>query len=226
MPTGSGLVIEVFADIWCPFAHAGLHELRAQIEESGRTDVVVRVRAWPLELINGHPQDPVTTVEHAAELREQVAPSLFQHFDVDHFPASTLEALALVERAYRIDPASGERASFDLRHALFESGQDVSDLAVLERIASQLGVPMPDDDDRAAVLADWDDGQSRGVVGSPHYFCGDADAFCPSLDISREAGGGLSITRDTARMADFLARCLALTPTPPADGSGTESGHG
>ena len=136
------------------------------------------------------------------------------------------EALALVERAYRIDPASGERASFDLRHALFESGQDVSDLAVLERIASQLGVPMPDDDDRAAVLADWDDGQSRGVVGSPHYFCGDADAFCPSLDISREAGGGLSITRDTARMADFLARCLALTPTPRADGSGTESGHG
>jgi len=70
--------IEVFADIWCPFAHVGLRAIEDQRARAGRTDVAIRVRAWPLELVNGEPLDPTVTGEHAEELRDQVALTLFQ----------------------------------------------------------------------------------------------------------------------------------------------------
>ena len=133
--------IEVFADIWCPFAHVGLRAIEEQRARAGRTDVAIRVRAWPLELVNGAPLDPTVTGEHAEELRDQVAPTLFQGLDLDHFPTSTLEALALANRAYRSDLQLGERVSFALRDALFEEGRDISDRAVLDDLAHDLGVP-------------------------------------------------------------------------------------
>ena len=73
---------------------------------------------------------------------------------------------------------------------------------------------MPDESDRAAVVADWHEGQRRGVLGSPHFFCGDDDVFCPSLDITKDPVKGLSIVRDTSRLTEFLARCL---PQPGPD---------
>ena len=54
-------VIEVYADVWCPFAYVGLLcvvERRAQLE---REDVFLNIRAWPLELVNGAPLDPEAT---------------------------------------------------------------------------------------------------------------------------------------------------------------------
>ncbi len=58
-------IIEVFADIWCPFAHVGLRAIDEQRAQAGRGDVAIWVRAWPLELVNGAPLDPRTTEEHA-----------------------------------------------------------------------------------------------------------------------------------------------------------------
>ncbi len=201
-------VMEVFADIWCPFAHVGLQTIHAQRARTGRADVAIWVRAWPLELVNGTPLDPALTVEHANELREQVAPNLFRHLDVNRFPSSTLDALTLAHRAYRSDFEAGERVSFALRDALFEEGRDISERSTLEDLARELGVAIPDESDRAAVVADWHEGQRRGVLGSPHFFCGDDDVFCPSLDITKDPVKGLSIVRDASRLTDFLARCL------------------
>lgn len=208
--------IEVFADIWCPFAHVALRNFNEQRRLSGRTDVGLVVRSWPLELVNGVRMDPAGTRRHADELREQVAPELFEHLDIEHFPTSTLEALALATRAYRIGIAEGERANFVLRDALFEHGKDISDPNVLEKIADGLDISMPDEADRAAVLADWEEGRRRGVQGSPHFFCGDADVFCPSLDIARIPDAGLSIKRDAAKLIAFLQQCLGPTT---ADGA-------
>ncbi len=201
--------IEVFADIWCPFAHVGLRAIEEQRARAVRSDVVIRVRAWPLELVNGAPLDPGVTEEHANDLRNQVAPDLFAHLDVDRFPTSTLEALALANRAYRSDLGLGERVSFALRDALFEEGRDISDPATLEYLAHDLGVAMPDETDLAAVVADWDEGRRRGVRGSPHFFCDDTDVFCPSLDITKDPAEGLSIVRDVSRLTAFVERCLA-----------------
>ena len=209
MGTTPGPVIEVFADIWCPFAHVGLRTIEEQCVRTGRVDVAIWVRAWPLELVNGAPLDPTATWEHAENLREQVAPKLFRRLDVDRFPSSTLEALALANRAYRTDLQVGERVSFALRDALFEEGRDISRLATLESLASDLGVVMPDESDRVGVLADWHEGVRRGVLGSPHFFCGDTDVFCPSLDITKDPVQGVSIVRDASRLTEFLERCLA-----------------
>jgi len=213
MSATTGTVIEVFADIWCPFAHVGLRAVEEQRARTGRMEVALLVRAWPLELVNGAPQDPVVTEEHADELREQVAPELFRNLDVDNFPTSTLDALALANRAYRTDLAAGERTSFALRDALFEEGRDIADPVVLEYLAHDLGIAMPDESDRAAVLGDWDEGRRRGVQGSPHFFCADADVFCPSLDIAKDPAGGLSVERDASRLAAFLDRCFATPPS-------------
>ena len=201
-------IIEVFADVWCPFAHVGLRAIEEQRARASRPDVVIRVRAWPLELVNGTPLDPTATKEHADELRDQVAPNLFQGLDVDRFPTSTLDALALAHRAYRSDLQLGERVSFALRDALFEEGRDISDRAVLENLAHDLGVPMPDASDHGGVLADWQEGQHRGVLGSPHFFCDEADVFCPTLDITKDPIAGLSVVRDTAQLTAFLDRCF------------------
>ena len=202
-------VIEVFADIWCPFAHVGLRAIEEQRARAGRSDVAIWVRAWPLELVNGAPLDPGATEEHADDLRNQVAPDLFAHFDLDRFPTSTLDALALANRAYRTDLGLGERVSFALRNALFEEGRAISDPVVLENLAHDVGFDMPDESDRAAVLADWDEGKQRGVLGSPHFFCGDTDVFCPSLDITKDLVEGLSVVRDVSRLTAFVDRCLA-----------------
>lgn len=208
MRTTSNPVIEVFADIWCPFAHVGLRTIRDQRTRAGRSEVVIWVRAWPLELVNGAPLDAGATRKHAEELRQQVAPDLFQRFAVDRFPRTTLPALALANRAYRTDSGAGESVSFALREALFEEGEDISDPATLERLARDAGVSMPDESDHADVLEDWHEGRRRGVVGSPHFFCGDADAFCPSLAISKDPAEGVSIARDLPRLTDFLEQCL------------------
>ena len=97
--------------------------------------------------------------------------------------------------------------AFALRAAMFEHGLDISDPAVLGDLATRLGVAEVTDDDRASVVADWEDGKRRGVQGSPHFFCGDDDMFCPSLQIARD-DTGLTITRNAERLAEFLQRCL------------------
>src|SRR5271165_5534381 len=213
MSTSTAPVIEVFADIWCPFAHVGLKAIEEQRARSGRSDMAIEVRAWPLELVNGAPLDPAVTKEHADDLRNQVAPDLFRNFEIDRFPASTLDALALAHRAYRTDLQVGEQVSFALRDALFEQGRDISDPVVLEGLAHEFGVVMPDESDRARVVADWHEGQQRGVVGSPHFFCGENDAFCPSLDITKDPVGGAAIVMDVSRLTEFLERCL-VRPGP------------
>lgn len=201
-------VIEVYADIWCPFTHVGLRAFAEQRLFAGRTDLAIRVRPWPLELVNGAPLDVVATRDHVDELRQQVALMLFSNFDPGRFPTSTLEALAFVERAYRINPVAGERGSFALRDALFEEGRDISDPVVLGDIAAHLGLEMPGEADRQAVVTSWHEGQRRGVLGSPHFFCGSTDVFCPTLKITRGPEHDVSIVRDAARLTEFFEKCF------------------
>lgn len=195
--------IEVYADVWCTFAHVGLRMAAAQRRLAGRDDVPIIVRGWPLELVNGAPMDPAKVMEHVGELQAHVAPDLFSHVDPDHFPMSTLGALALTERAYRHGAATGERAAFLVRDALFEQGRNIADARVLASLADELGIEPPTPQDHAAVMARYNEGRRRGVVGSPHFFHGDQSVFCPSLDI-RRGEDGLVVHADTAALQSFL----------------------
>ena len=90
----------------------------------------------------------------------------------------------------------------------FEEGLDISRPEVLSDIAVSLDVDPYDGTDEQAVRRDWQDGVQRGVLGSPHFYCGDLDAFCPSLDISRREGGQVVLRKDTAALDSLLARCF------------------
>ena len=200
--------IEVFADVACPFTHVGLRRLAAHRDALGRNDVILRVRAWPLELVNGHPIDPAEVTEEIEELRRDAAADLFAQYSEAKFPASSMAALDLAHAAARADDRAGERVSLALRTALFEDGRDIADPNVLGAIADAHGITVDPELDRAGVLADWNEGKSRGVEGSPHFFTSDRSWFCPSLDI-RRIDGHLQVTTDPAAFNAFLDECFA-----------------
>ena len=182
-------VIEVFADVGCPFAHAGLRRFRSYRQQLTRSEPVLRVRAWPLELVNGQPLDGASLTPKIAALRADVAADLFVGFVARRFPPTTLPAMAAEAAAYRQGLESGEAFSFAVRDALFEEGLDVSDAEVLRGLREAHGVPKPTEADHAAVREDLAAGRGRGVSGSPHFFTSDGDFFCPSLDIEHDATG-------------------------------------
>ena len=201
-------LIDVYADIACPFAHVGLRSVTRRRHELGRDDVTMRVRAWPLELVNGRPHDADATGEHVADIREQVASDLFEGFDRTRFPTTSLPAMALEAAAYRQSAEVGEAVSLALREALFEEGRDISQPDVLHLVAEEFGVDAVTTEDEAQVRRDWEEGQGRGVQGSPHFYCGELESFCPSLDISKDKAGRLHLRRDAAALDEFLAECF------------------
>jgi 2-hydroxychromene-2-carboxylate isomerase len=200
--------IEVFADIWCPFAYVGLRMIRDFRNSVGAHNTHIIVRSWPLELINGEPMDPAKAKNNCEALRNQIAPNAFSCVNADTFPISTLDALTLVAHAYRTNAELGERAAFRVREALFEEGRDISDSVVLDDLARELGVPDYADPNHSSVLADWEEGKTRGVVGSPHFFHGTVGTFCPSLQMSRSPETGLTIHTDSTRLQEFLQQCF------------------
>jgi predicted DsbA family dithiol-disulfide isomerase len=200
-------MIEVFADVGCPFTHVGLRRFVERRAELGRDDLVLRVRSWPLEIVNGQPLDAHFIAEEVDDLRTQAAPDLFVGFDEAAFPSSFLPAMSVAAAAYEVDPTVGERVSLELRDLVFEHGVDVGRTEVLVELAGRHGVQV-DPSDHAAVLAEHALGLQRGVIGSPHFFTPGGDFFCPSLDVGRDAAGHLRVTADPEGFARFLDTCF------------------
>jgi len=178
--------IELYADVACPFAHAGLRRFVEQRDVLGSTLPRLRVRAWPLELVNDTPHSGTHLAPEIDALRAEATPGLFAGFDAKAFPTSTLTTLAAAAAAYRAGIDAGEAFSLAVRDALWEQGLDVSHRAVLTSLATDLGVPEATADDHDAIRADLEEGRARGVDGSPHFFTPTGDFFCPSLDISTD----------------------------------------
>lgn len=188
--------VEVFADVLCPFTHVGLHTLIDRRTERGLDEPRLRIRAWPLELVNGAPLDAHHIGAEITALRDTVRPDLFAGFTVDSFPSTSMAAFALTSAADRTgDPELIEDVGMALRDAVFEQGCDVGRPDVVAPIAARFGVePLDPESTLAAVRADWDEGAERGVIGSPHFFTGDGGSwFCPGLAISRDDVGNFVI---------------------------------
>lgn len=197
-------VVEVFADVSCPFTHVGLRRLVEERDQLGRDDIVLRVRAWPLELVNGAPLAGDFVGEEIDALRDVVAPDLFTGFDPTRFPGTTVPALALAAAAYRRDDRTGEAVSLALRTALFEEGRDIGDPAELVEIARSFALDLPGPDAEHSIHEDWHEGERRGVVGSPQFFVGDHAFFCPTLNITR-VEGHLHVDFDRDAFTAFVA---------------------
>jgi predicted DsbA family dithiol-disulfide isomerase len=200
-------LIEVYADIVCPFTHAGLLRLRAARSARGSA-AVLRVHAWPLELVNGTATSADLVGQEIEALRSEVAPNLFGGFDPATFPHTSLPAFAVAAAGYGVSDAVGEAISFALRDALFEQGRNVAEPDVLRAIAESFGVtPLDDVATDAAVRTDWERGKALGVKGSPHFFAAGRDWFCPSLDIRHE-GDRFDVRLDVETMRDFYETAL------------------
>jgi predicted DsbA family dithiol-disulfide isomerase len=210
-------VVEVFADVACPFTHVGLRRFQAYRQQRRETEPVLRVRAWPLELVNGKPFDGPSLTPKIDALRADVASDLFAGFDEHHFPATTLPAMAAEAAAYRQGLEVGERFSLAVRHALFEDGLDVSDAEVLRCLRATHGVPAPTGADRSAVRDDFAEGQRRDVSGSPHFFTAEGDFFCPSLDIDHD-DAGYEVSFDAGGFERFVSAAFDGDRTNAAPG--------
>jgi predicted DsbA family dithiol-disulfide isomerase len=200
---GRGATVEVFADVTCPFAHVALRRFIAERDARGRDDIALRVRAWPLELVNGHAEPPSDVADAVQALRATVAPELFRGFDPAGFPSTSLPALAMEAELHAADPVAGERFSMLVRTSLFEDGSDISALAVLAELAAS----PPRGTGEAQVLADWNEGKARNVKGSPHFFVDGARFFCPSMKVDTD-GDQLEVEFDEEGFTTFLDRCL------------------
>ena len=199
--------IEVYADIVCPFTHVGLRRLSEARHQRGVARSL-RVRAWPLEWINGAQLGADLVAREIEALRARAAPDMFAGFDATRFPLTSIPALGLAAAAYAVDDTIGAAMSMALRDALFEQGENIADPDVLLDIARRFDVtPFDSVRTEQAVRCDWERGKARGVKGSPHFFVGDAGWFCPSLDIAHK-GDCLDIHTDNDNMRDFYAAAL------------------
>lgn len=195
--------IEVYADVLCPFAHAAIHlVLDRRPDEADRHRL--QVRAWPLELINDEPADPGLVAAEVDRLRETTVPDLFVGFDRGNLPTTALPAFALAAAANRKGPAFGEAVSLELRHRLWDRGEDVSDPDVLAEIAERNELRVSDED-RASIEHDLSEGRARGVEGSPHFFAGGGGVFCPPFSVSIDEGNRVEITPEPERFDTFVA---------------------
>ena len=196
------ICLEVFADITCPFTHVGLKKVVEELTDLDG-DVEIVIRAWPLEWVNGAPLEAAAVEAKIAALREQLGTDNFSNFRGDAWPTTTIPALNLAAAASDIDVSTGLAVSLALREALFEEGLDVGDLAVLSSVAKQFGLEAPSIEVDARVQADYEDGQRRGVRGSPDFWLGDEEFFCPALMLGHD-DEGLTAEFDTEGFENFL----------------------
>ncbi len=205
MPSDAPTRVEVFADISCPFTHCGLKKVTALFDELDR-EVELIVRAWPLEWVNGEPLGADAVAIKSKALGEQLGVTYFDGFRPDRWPETTIPALNLVADAYEVDAATGLAVSLDLRTALFEEGRNVADPAVLVEIAGRHGLDAPATEASATVRTDYDEGKARGVRGSPDFWVGDDEFFCPSLSIGHDDQGALTAEFDPDGLREFIDR--------------------
>lgn len=207
-PARPGRLVDVYADVSCPFAHFSLRRFTEGRRQADAEHVRLRVRAWPLELANGEPLAAAKVADEIADLRAQVAGDLFGGFDRTAFPSSTIAILGTATGAYQHGADIGEAFNLAIRDALFEQGRPVGDPAVLAEIAARFDLHVPDPAAaRAAVDADFAEGRRRGVTGSPYFIVDGSPFFCPTLDIERY-GEHLRIDIDEAELDRFIGRAL------------------
>jgi len=205
-------VVEVFADITCPFTHVGLPRVATRLADAD-SSIILRVRAWPLEWVNGSPLEPGPVADKAAVLRAGLGIEQFSGLDLNSWPSTTIPALNLAAAAHDIGPEVGLVVGRELRDALFEGGRDISDPDVLGDIAARHGLPEPGTEPSQSVLDDYAEGKRRGVRGSPDFFVGDDEFFCPALDLGHDRAGSLTAQFDVAGLDAFISQVIADSAT-------------
>jgi predicted DsbA family dithiol-disulfide isomerase len=181
--------IEIWSDIACPFCYIGKKKLEKALEDSGNADNFEIIwKSFQLDPSLEF-QEGVTMLSSLAEKKgwtpEQTAGAFAQvqkmgsdyglEFRFDKaLPCNTLQGHFLIHLAQRYNVSDQVKEALFKAH--FTSGENVSDLTVLKRIAVENGIPesdfevaMSNHSVRLEVDKDIREAQQIGVRGVPFF---------------------------------------------------------
>ena len=122
-------VVVVYSDIWCSFAHIGIHRLHTARTRLGLDDdVAFDLRAFPLELLNSAPSPRTGTDSEVARngaLEPDAGWQLWQRPDYT-YPTTMLPALEAVQAAKDQSFAAAEALDLGLRRGFWAESRCVS----------------------------------------------------------------------------------------------------
>lgn len=163
-----------WGEYYCPWTYVAVARLRA-VTPALQGRATLRLRAFPLELIDGHsaPRDVLAQEWWLAALQEPLAD--FAHHTGEDWPTTTLPAF---EAAWCADRQGEEiAADFDMRvrRAFFAEGRNIGRRDVMMEIAREAGLDLPrferdfhGEEARAAVLEEARLGREQyRVRGTP-----------------------------------------------------------
>lgn len=191
-------IVDFWSDVGCPWASLAVLRFRAARHAAGLDGkVVLRHRAFPLELINGQ-GTPKPVLDSERDVLMELEPDLgWRPWSTDEwlYPGSLLLALEAV-RAAQLPDVGGLQASEDLdsalRHAFYADARPIGlHTEVLAVAASRptvdeaaLSHHLERGTARSLLFEDLRGWQERGVQGSPHLFLPDGtEAHNPGVAI-------------------------------------------
>lgn len=164
-----------WAEYYCPYTYVAAVRLETlRREYQGR--VRLRIRAFPLELVNNGESAPRDVLDQEWWLAAQQEPAAtFVPFTGDDWPTTTLPAFEAAWCALRQDEERFFDFDLRIRRAFFAEGRNIGRREVLLEIAEASGLdpaPMVRSMDsgkaQAAVLAEWREGRDPYKVrGTP-----------------------------------------------------------
>lgn len=217
--------IVVFSDIWCSFAHIGIHRLHATRERLGLRDrVQFDLRAFPLELLNNASSPRSGTDSEVGRMAAQEPGAGWQLWQTQDwlYPSTVLPALEAVQAAKLQSLHASEQLDLALRKAFWAQSRNISNRAVIVDCAESTGAV-----DVAALVEALDDGRARRTLAdqaaisatdqvncSPHLFLPDGtDHANPGIKVRWEGGYGVGWpvveSDDPSVYEDLLKRSAA-----------------
>ncbi|MFJ9173195.1 DsbA family protein [Streptomyces sp. NPDC102360] len=176
--------LTVFSDIWCSFAHVGVHRLHSTRERLGLTDRVrIDHRAFPLELFNDGPSPRRGTdseVGGIARIEPDAGWQMWRSADW-RFPSTSLFALEAVQLAKEQGPVASEDLDLTIRRAFWAHSRPIgarSEIIALAREtpgvdAELIAQGLDDGRARRLVTLDFECARRHAVRCSPHVFLSD-----------------------------------------------------
>jgi predicted DsbA family dithiol-disulfide isomerase len=180
-------VLTVFSDLHCPWAYVLSIRLRRARTAVGEPPVAWR--CWPLELVNER-GTPWETLSQEIPVLTQLEPDHFAPPRRQTWPSTLLPAMEALKVAGELGGTeAADRFDEAARRAFFLDRRDLSIRPTLAEIAAEAGLDRARFLDafdggglRRSVVADWQEGQRRGVEGSPHVFLPDGSGqFNPGI---------------------------------------------
>ncbi|TDD57708.1 hypothetical protein E1263_22355 [Kribbella antibiotica] len=156
------MIIQVWSDLLCPFAHVAIHRLRVAREQLG-VEVQLDHHTFALELFDGPHPRPGTDSEAVGlgQLEPELGFRLWTKPDWT-YPSTVLLAAEAVHAAKEQGLRASEELDHALRKAFWLESRSIAHRQVILDVATEIGI------DTTALAAALDDGRARATMMADH----------------------------------------------------------